>query len=1382
VIGDGLAGTGGEYVARVTKIVAGVQVEYRLRRGMGCAGHQGETSEFSPGHGHDRAAAPGESAESSAQLEYRLAEDLPLVWIGAGLAEFGIEPGTVMTEEQKDWARALMSGAHPRTGEQLVPPVLRTDPAGTLNAAVLVEAMGKRAAERGIEPRALVDGFDDVAEDFGRLQRGVARKGEAHRISYDRAADMAFAAGIDLADVYGPAVLVGAKANAGRRIDIRTMGYDLTIDLGKSYSVLYAAANRAERRVLDGLYNRVIDQVLGQLQGDLAYGMTGHHGDGQRAARVVTSGLIGWRMDHRVARPVGGQAPDPHQHAHLVLVNLAKGEDGTWRAIAAGGRDLYRHAVAVNELVDHQYRTELMKLGASFARDEATGKWELADIGPGLRAKFSKRAAQAADELRELGIEPGEASGAQRRLASDRSRESKTGAPSGVDLDREWTAQFRAAHLDPAALVRQAVPGLGPDGTTSAVAGPFGPRVPDLGAIAAAVFDPQAGLTAHRKVVSRADVLAAVAAHLQGGQPLTVVCELTDRLLRSEHVVALPAAQISHLSNAQRYTTPDIVDAEKLILGSTRARFAEGAAVLPAGDAEMAISAVEASRGHSLGTEQKAFISRALTGGIGIDALIGTAGAGKTVLTEALRVAYQARGMVVGGAALAASAGAGLQLESGIPTRTIAAWLASIDSDNGAGLTGVDVLVVDEAAMADDRQMSRLVAEAQRTGTKLILVGDPLQLRSPGVGGTFKAVHELVGGLQLLGNRRQVDAEERAALALWRQGKRRETLTALAGMGRVHVTETASEAFAGILTRYAAAAAGHPEVHERISRLLVLAATNEGADRINTGVRAVLRAEGRLPAEETTYSLAAGRTLRLSVGDQVMLRKNDYRSRLDPSAPDVLNGYRGVVKAIDARRNVLIEWRSADGRGLVEDWVTPGYVAGGGVSLAYAITVAKSQGMTCDRAIVYGVGLDAHTLYPALTRARHRTDLILPRQAIESPERQYELGEPATPGEALARAVHALADHVQNDRPDDVVVRELGEVIAPIVAAGETARATSPGVEPATASATVVPEPIPAPSPGQRRAAAARATSPTSRRAEAPASATTEKIRARDGAIPVPQRPWRERPAGRFSDADLAEMLKRSHKAVADGRRIEQLAEAVRAGRGPAVTRLTEQAPIVRAQGAAIEDVQAARRNHTDAAHDLRMVEGRRELLRGDLARIEALRGPAAWLSRGERRDLQARIEVVDAERARARQRVDALRANLTAAEAAVAVIAEYLPTGQNNWRRILDTRDRHTHDWNAMLSAARQEDRTTLVTAPMMFNADPERVARAARDIPLIQAEIELRDGMAPAARTAEDRARAEYAQAQQAERAAARHSGPKPYRRPPTIQRPGPQPGHGR
>ncbi|WP_158717034.1 hypothetical protein [Streptomyces rimosus] len=73
--------------------------------------------------------------------------------------------------------------------------------------------------------------------------------------------------------------------------------------------------------------NSLHEAVTEALEPAAAYGMAGHHGDGERAARVETSGLIGWITLHRSARPVDTASPgDPHRAPGRVLKPIFAGQ------------------------------------------------------------------------------------------------------------------------------------------------------------------------------------------------------------------------------------------------------------------------------------------------------------------------------------------------------------------------------------------------------------------------------------------------------------------------------------------------------------------------------------------------------------------------------------------------------------------------------------------------------------------------------------------------------------------------------------------------------------------------------------------------------------------------------------------------------------------------------------------------------------------------------------------------------------------------------------------------------------------------------------------------------------------------------------------------
>ncbi|MGX1747993.1 AAA family ATPase, partial [Brevundimonas sp. NPDC055320] len=408
-------------------------------------------------------------------------------------------------------------------------------------------------------------------------------------------------------------------------------------------------------------------------------------------------------------------------------------------------------------------------------------------------------------------------------------------------------------------------------------------------------------MTAHTKTVTRAKVMAHVAGVLQGGLPdAAALEELTDHVLAHELGVALPESA-SHFTHADRYTSVDLVEAEHAITEAATRRLGDGSGVVDAERAKKALTFWQRKKGFRPSPEQARTIVRLVRAGHGIDMVQGVAGAGKTTIMSAARTAWEAGGLRVEGAAVAAVAASGLRTEAGINSRTVAAWRRRIE--DGPGLAGVDVLVLDESAMVADRDLAALVLEADRTGTKLVGIGDSQQLRAVGAGGAFARVHELVGGETLTENRRQRHEVDRTALETWRKGGRHTALALWGEHGLIRAPADLETAYGQMAAAWWNDRQAFPDnPHEATEKLLLLAATNRDVDELNTRARAIARTEGLLTSPDTHFHVRGGERLALAAGDQVRVRENDYRSHRGPDQVDVLNGFRGVVLEVDSRR------------------------------------------------------------------------------------------------------------------------------------------------------------------------------------------------------------------------------------------------------------------------------------------------------------------------------------------------------------------------------------------------------------------------------------------------------------------------------------------------
>ncbi|MFD5553754.1 MobF family relaxase [Streptomyces sp. NPDC127068] len=1283
-----------------------------LIRGKGTARFTGfDAVEVASAAGLDAHDLYGEQAlprpAADGQVDYHLnASERPLMWIGNGLTEFDITPGSVLRPEHFQAARRLMHGEDPRTAQTLVEPKLAIAPAAKLPAAPLVRAIRHFAAERSVNPVTLLDS-KRKQDAFRRMESQLKRFGESHRIPASTVLKLADAVGVDAVTLYGEDVLEKAvAAEAGGHLDARALlsavkarsaatgqppadlftsesmkrryaqtageaerrlrdlpmdvreaiamakaaglapadvwdaqeikaallegrvevgnrGADVTLDLTKSKSTFLAYAPEEIAERVEGIYTSAGRESISALERWTAYAMRGHHGDGEEAETVATSGFSGWMMVHRAARPVDG-APygDPHFHLHFTLANMVKGIDGKWSTMASGGRDLHRHARATQSLMNARIRRDLTdEFGISFRRDERTGAWEIAAIPEATIRLFSKRDNQVRDLLTKLGIDYDSATTRERTAASTASKAAKNGEAAVADdvLRDYWQAEGRAAGDDPDAIAANALAQDSPK------------QNPGLDELCAVVFDPKTGLTSNSKDFTHAAAIAAVLDALPYGVADAEEAErLTDSVLRQAgYAVKLNPKGAQHYSHADRYTTADIVAAETMIVTETTRRRDEQAAVVSPDTVAMTISTVEIQQGFDFSAEQRAVLERLLTAGHGVDAVVGVAGAGKTTIMDAARQAWEAQGLVVAGTSTAAVAAANLKAEAGITSRTLASWLTGIRS-GGPGLAGVDVLVVDEAAMCDDRDVAELLAHAATTGTKVVGIGDPKQLHSPGVGGHFAAVHHLVAGLELTENYRQSDAVERRALRFWREDLRTDALRAFASTGRVHALPTKDETLAAMLTVWADKRAAHNDDHTAVQQLLMLAATNGVVEELNVGARALRKASGHLTGPEYAYALPGGGELTIAVGDQVLLRTNDYRSKkTGGQQQDVLNGHRGLVHAVDDQRRVLVEWRekTPDGHTDHAEWIDADYIAQGGLSLGYAITGHKSQGLSAQEALVYGPGAGPNALYTMMSRDKKESHLFLPLAVYETDADRAAAGDPVTDQERLDRAVAGLIREIETGTEERMILTELPKDMVP------------------THIREVVQDlPVPrAPGTGAEHHESA----------DSPRTPTLDE----DGSVRTVQSP--DRPYAHLSDDALREALRRAATASRATRRAAEEAEAraaaaeqqAAAGAGPETLAVDRRQQRLTERAAAIRDIQSltqAIEQRTEAdrrAHEkLERVEQQltattrfgRPLLRGDdRARAESerevLHGQRATVARelGERHDKLRRAVTV---------------------------------------------------------------------------------------------------------------------------------------------------------
>jgi len=708
-------------------------------------------------------------------------------------------------------------------------------------------------------------------------------------------------------------------------------GLELVVAAHKSVALL-GVVGRADE--MHAILDAETDATLAYLDG----WMTARGGRRGRAqTRTPTHGLLWARTRHATSR-----AGDPEPHDHVLIANacrMADQRDG-WKAVdTAALRDLLHAATAAGRMAS---AAKAVSLGYAIEADDGPsgrlGHWRVAGMPERACAAFSKRSAEITAAVESRGYDTYQA----RQTAARDTRKAKRHAPPD-DLLTGWHAELAAIGFTPVGMLADI------DAAGAAGRRTVPPRLSErqLSALVTYTLGP-AGRLAERKVFTRSDVVVAVAPLLFGAHPrelgraVEAVCAHPDAVA----LVGVAGARERAYAPACVLAVETAI-AVKVAAQSQRSDFA---ALTPAA-VQAAISAKhEALGGRSLTAGQATMIAGVCTSGRGVELVLGVAGAGKTTAIDVVRSAYESAGYRVIGTSISGQAARTLGSEAQIvESRTTASLLWRLDHGQ-LGLDRRSVIVLDEAGLADDPSVLRLLAAAETAGAKVVMVGDHRQLGAVGPGGSLEALVGRHGdGVHILDhNVRQVDPDERVALGELRAGSVEAAVEWYAKRQRIVTAPTRDGALDATVAAWAV------DVESgRDTTMLAWRRANVAA--LNARARAVMADTGRLNGAELEVDGTGYRT-----GDRIVT--------LAPgSNRDTVTSQRGVVISVDVdARSLLV--RMDDGR---EHRFGTDDIGADRLGYGYATTVHRSQGATVDVAHLFADGGGRELGYVAMSRARH---------------------------------------------------------------------------------------------------------------------------------------------------------------------------------------------------------------------------------------------------------------------------------------------------------------------------------------------------------------------------------------------------------------------------
>ena len=740
---------------------------------------------------------------------------------------------------------------------------------------------------------------------------------------------------LDGRDPGSGAVLAGTARRAGGNV-----AFDLTFAAPKSVSVLAAVGDVALRSAVLRAHAAGVRAGLDYLERQTCFVRRGRNG----VTVLPAEGFVGAVYVHEMAR-----SGDPHLHAHLVIANRVRGEDGRWSA--PDMRPVYAHAKTAGTIADAVMRAALSRsLGVEWG-PVTNGIAELVAVPTEVREHFSARHTEIMEEATARGLTSRAGIAAIQRETRDRKR---------VIARSEAVAGWRARAAEHGFGERELRRALGR--ARSITTSDYTER---LRAQATRMLGP-AGLTRQSSTFTRREVIQQFAEAHPEGAPAGHLERLADDFLARTCVVLTHAGDHTHAGHRETvYTIPDMLRAEVRLLDTATGRDPNGPVV-----ADTRIIDAVIDQRPSLGADQEAAVRHLTAGDARVRVMEARAGTGKTFTLAAVRDAYERSGVAVIGVAWQGQAADVLQREAGIPSQTAAMLLRRIERGEDNAIPARSVIVVDEASVMPTRALERLVHAAAWRSARLVLVGDRAQLPAIDAAGGFAALADRLGAVELVENRRQQTELQRDVARHLAEGRAADAVALLAESGRLQAFDDARDARMALVAAWAQAELDSP------GRNLMLAHDRHDVAELNRIAREWREqwwfiSDRRITVAETEWA----------IGDRMVCRRNDY-------SLGVRNGTQGTV--VDLGRHAEHLDLFTDHGETIR--IPADYLAH--ARHGYALTGHVSQGESVDRTFVLASPErgGAEWAYVAGSRQRHDLQVFVVHHEAENVE------------EALARA------------------------------------------------------------------------------------------------------------------------------------------------------------------------------------------------------------------------------------------------------------------------------------------------------------------------------------------------------------------------------------------
>src|ERR1700722_10967827 len=717
--------------------------------------------------------------------------------------------------------------------------------------------------------------------------------------------------GIDGATVEGPefiALMEGRHPRTGGWLRSegaggdRGGGIDLTFSAPKSVSVVWALGDEQERREIEAAHAAAGTEAMAHLTETVP--TVRRRYDGQVYEERAVD-LLAAEYRHTTARGVmEGDAPDPQIHSHVVITSAIR-EDG--RLVAVASRPVFRSARELGAYYRSALAHELV--GRGYQIERGTGKngryFEIKGVPRSMLDAFSARSrevARAAERFRaKWGRAPERGELRQLKLENRKAKVLVT----KTDLRLVWNET--AARFEPLSERRQS--------------------------------EAEHVLKDCRPLADRVEEhLTERAATFEPGEFRAVLLEQSVGDLSPREALAFAGTMIAERPGR------DVGESARTIASDEIAERIGGRL-----------------------TNEQAHALEVSTGGERGAILVGPVGTGKGVVIDAAARAEQHTGHRTVGIAISGSTAQRLGYDSPAlagATLTLDALVSRVERGQ-LQVDAATTIYFDEAGMADTDRLDRLTDIVERTGSKLVAIGDAAQLPSIGAGGMFERLTGLAPSAELSNIRRTLDPAEQRAWADLRAGRSDRAMAHYHQRGQLHITDTRDQAVEDAAQAWATLT----ETLDPSEVALISDASNHEINRLNARAQHFRAQRGELGDLEVPIP---GVHYGIRQGDRIALIDQHHT----PGVERIENGSRGEVLDITPAGEVLIEFDvTGRQRTLAGDDL-------GRLRLGYAQHIHRAQGATVTRTLVVTGGWQTskEPAYVEASRARQGTSWFVSRQ------------------------------------------------------------------------------------------------------------------------------------------------------------------------------------------------------------------------------------------------------------------------------------------------------------------------------------------------------------------------------------------------------------------